>query len=619
MSRPLDFLFHEGHKAARSRGKRKRKLPVAPSVPRLRVLLILIAVIFSLAAGRAVQVQAIDANTVAAEAAAQMTVSRPLPAFRGQLTDRNGEVLAMTQDTVWVIASPKSIATNGRMKTSSMTERDRTVAATAPQQIADLLVRFCGRTTADYLPKLTVADSGYQVVARDVPSATYRALSEAMADAGLVGLSQESHPTRIYPNGTLASNILGWVNDEGVGASGLEYSLDKSLSGTPGKEVFESSPSGEKIPLGDNAITPAVNGASTQTTLDASLQWPAEQLIADQVRKTKADWGAVIITNVKTGEVLTLANAPSFDSNDHSGVAVEDLGNRAITDAFTPGSVQKTLTFAALMDQGLIEPDEVISVPGEIRSGDRDIHDAWSHGTIKLYARGIVAQSSNIGTVKVARRATKQSLHDYAVAFGLGSKTRLGLPGEATGSIPPANMPDYSRDGLAFGGSALTVTMPQMAAAVGAIANGGVYQPLQLLKSRTLADGTVQQLAAGQSHRVVSADTAGKVLSMMETMAQNSPVHRFDVAGYRVGAKTGTSQILDPKTGKKVGLVTSAISVAPIEDPQILVYVVLSNPQRGSSGSSVAGPKVQELMSIALPLYAVPQSTTPAPKLPVAP
>jgi cell division protein FtsI (penicillin-binding protein 3) len=180
-------------------------------------------------------------------------------------------------------------------------------------------------------------------------------------------------------------------------------------------------------------------------------------------------------------------------------------------------------------------------------------------------------------------------------------------------------MPDYSRDGLAFGGSALTVTMPQMAAAVGAIANGGVYQPLQLLKSRTLADGTVQQLPAGQSHRVVSADTAGKVLSMMETMAQSSAVHRFDVAGYRVGAKTGTSQLLDRKTGKKVGLVTSAISVAPIEDPQILVYVVLSNPQRGSSGSSVAGPIVQQLMSIALPLYAVPQSTTPAPKLPVAP
>ena len=140
-----------------------------------------------------------------------------------------------------------------------------------------------------------------------------------------------------------------------------------------------------------------------------------------------------------------------------------------------------------------------------------------------------------------------------------------------------------------------------------------------MLKSRTEADGTVQQLGTGQSRRVVSTDTASKVLSMMESMAQNSPTHRFDVAGYRVGAKTGTSQILDHKTGKKTGLVTSAISVAPIEDPQILVYVVLSNPQRGSAGSSVAGPVVQALMSIALPRYAVPQSTTKAPKLPIAP
>ncbi len=617
MSRPLDFLFHDGQRKKR-RPRRRRKLPVAPSVPRLRVLLILIAVVFSLAAGRAVQVQAIDANTVAAQAAEQMTVSHVLPAFRGEITDRNGEVLAMTQDTVWVIASPRSIATNGRMQTSSMTESDRRNAATAPQRIADLLAQFCGGTAADYLPKLT-ANSGYQIVAREVPSATYRALSEAMTDGGLVGLSSESKPTRTYPNGTLASNILGWVNDEGVGASGLEYSLNKSLSGTPGKEVYESSPSGEKIPLGDNATTPAVNGQDYQLTLDSGLQWMAEQRIADQVRTTKADWGAVIITNVKTGEVLTLANAPSFDSNDHSGTDVADLGNRAITDAYTPGSVEKTLTFSALIDQGLVDPEEVVSIPGRIKSGDDWVEDAWSHGTIKLYARGIVAQSSNIGTIKVARRATKQSLHDYVVKFGLGSRTKLGLPGEATGSIPAANMPDYSRDGLAFGGSALTVTMPQMAAAVGTIANGGVYTPLQLVKSHTLADGTVQPVGTGQSRRVVSTDTASKVLSMMESMAQNSPSHRFDVAGYRVGAKTGTSQILNAKTGKTTGLVTSAISVAPIEDPQILVYVVLSNPQRGSAGSSVAGPVVQELMSIALPRYAVPQSTTKAPKLPIAP
>ena len=177
MSRPLDFLFHD--RAKKGRRKRRRPLPVAPAVPRLRVLLILIAVVFSLAAGRAVQVQAIDANTVAAQAAEQMTVSHVLPAFRGQITDRNGEVLAMTQDTVWVIASPKSIATNGRMQTSSMTEKDRQVAANAPQRIADLLAQFCGGAPTDYLQRLSLASSGYQIVARGVPSATYRALSQA--------------------------------------------------------------------------------------------------------------------------------------------------------------------------------------------------------------------------------------------------------------------------------------------------------------------------------------------------------------------------------------------------------------------------------------------------------
>jgi cell division protein FtsI (penicillin-binding protein 3) len=615
VSRPLDRFF--APKTGRKK-RRRHQLPVASPVPRLRILLIVVGVVFSLAAGRAVQVQAIDASQVAAEAADQMTVSHELPALRGEITDRNGEVLAMTEDTVVVHVSGKSIATNGRMN-AEMTTKDREVAATAPPRVAAILAQYLGGSAADYLPKLTDPKDGDNVVKTGVPAATYRTLSQAMSDAGLVGLWSVSQPTRSYPNGTLASNLVGFVNSQGVGASGLEYALNSSLSGTPGKEVYEQSPSGEKIPLGNNLVVPAVNGQNSQLTIDAGLQWQAEQLLANQVVKTEAKAGYLVVTNPKTGEVLALANYPTFDSNSPGKSNTADLGNRGVTDAYTPGSVQKLLTFSALIDQGLVDPGEVVTVPSKIKSGDSWVRDAWSHGTLKLYARGIVAESSNIGTIKLARRASKQSLHDYMVSFGLGSKTNIGLPGEATGSLPAANMADYTRDGLAFGGSGVSVSMLQMASAVGAIANGGVYLTPQILKSHTMADGTVEQVASGKSHRVVSVDTAGKVLSLMEAMAQNSPSHRFDVAGYRVGAKTGTSKKLDPKTGKTVGLVTSAISVAPVEDPQVLVYVVLDSPQRGSSGSSVAGPVVQSLMSLALARYAVPQSTTKAPKLPVEP
>jgi cell division protein FtsI (penicillin-binding protein 3) len=191
------------------------------------------------------------------------------------------------------------------------------------------------------------------------------------------------------------------------------------------------------------------------------------------------------------------------------------------------------------------------------------------------------------------------------------------LPGETAGTLPEADMPDYSRDGLAFGGSAEAVNMVQMAAAVGSLANGGVYNPPQILKSRTLADGTSEQLSSGQPHRVVSVDTAGKVLSMMEAMAESN--ERFDVPGYRVGAKTGTSKKFNTSCNCFSGLVTSALAVAPVENPQVMVYVVIDSPKKGASGSAVAAPVVQKLTSLALARYAVPQSTQKAPNLPIKP
>ena len=172
-----------------------------------------------------------------------------------------------------------------------------------------------------------------------------------------------------------------------------------------------------------------------------------------------------------------------------------------MTNAYTPGSVQKTLTFAALIDAGLVKATDVVTVPSRVKSGDDYITDAWSHGEIELLARGIVAKSSNIGTILLSRKLSKQALHDYLVSFGLGAKTGVGLPGESSGTLPGADMPDYTRDGLAFGGSAVSVTLLQEAAAVAAIANDGVYNAPRLVKSRTNADGTVEELATSEPRR----------------------------------------------------------------------------------------------------------------------
>jgi cell division protein FtsI (penicillin-binding protein 3) len=362
-----------------------------------------------------------------------------------------------------------------------------------------------------------------------------------------------------------------------------------------------------------------VNGQDYQLTMDAGMEWQVEQILAERVRQTKADGAMAVVLNVKTGEILALANVPTFDPTDVGNADPESLRLRAITDPYTPGSVQKTLTFAALIDQGLVKATDVVTIPGKVKSGDDYVEDAWAHGTMKLLARGVVARSSNIGTILLARKATKQSLHDYLVSFGLGAKTGLGLVGESKGILPPATMADYTRDGMAFGGSGISVTMVQEAAAIAAIANGGVYNAPHVLASRTRADGTREQLPVAAPRRVVSEHTSKEVVSMMEAVVMQSTSHTFDVEGYRTGAKTGTSQKLNAKCNCVRGLVTSTIGVGPVEDPQILVYVVVDNPRRGSSGGSVAGPAYQDIMSLALPRYGVTPSKTKSPVLPIEP
>ncbi len=615
MSKPLDRFFAPGRK----RSKRRVRLPMARPVGRLRVLLIIVAVVFSLAAGRAVQVQAIDASNVAAEAADQMTVSHVLPAFRGTITDRNGEVLAETEDTVKITADAKLIRTNGRGN-APMTASDQQAAAVAPAKIAAILVQYLGGTTDDYLPKLTATGKGesYQFIAEKVPAATYREIQAAMTAQKLVGLNSDSQPTRVYPNGSLAANLIGFVNAQGTGAGGLEYMLNSTLAGKDGKEAYETSPNG-RIPLGDNALVEPVNGQDYQLTLDAGLEWQVDQILGDRVRQSNADYGMALAMNPKTGEILALSQYPTFDPSEYGKADPNTLWMKAVTTPYTPGSVQKTLTLASLIDMGLITPNTVVKVPAQLKSGDQYIGGAEVPDGTKLYARGVLAKSSNTGTILLARKADKGVLHDYYASFGLGRKTGIGLPGEVGGTLPARNAPDYSRDGVAFGGSAVSVTLVQEAAAIAAIANGGVYNQPTIIKSTTLEDGTVKPTVAAEPHRVISESAARDTLSMMETMAQSSTSHAFDVEGYRVAAKTGTSRKYVTSCSCFRGLVTSAVSVAPVEDPQVLVYVVVDSPQRGSAGVSVAGPAVQDIMSIALARYGVPQSAGKTPHLPISP
>lgn len=599
-------MIEQWIRAARTRaGGKVRRWPLAPSVRRLRTMLLVIAIAFSMAAGRALQVQALDATAEAEKAADQMTVSRPLPAMRGSITDRFGDVLAYTEPTVRVIADPMMIQTNGKFS-ERMTENDRQKALVAPGLITEILARHLGGEPATYLDQVKRANSRYVILAKKVSAATFQAISAEMTQAKLIGIYRETAPTRRYPNGTLASNVIGFVNEEGKAAGGLEVALNRTLSGKDGREVYDSSPNG-KIPLGDYVLTPPVNGRNYELTLDSGLQWQAEQLIANQVRIGNHISATAVVMAVKTGEVLAMANYPTFDSNDPGAGKAEDLGNRAITNAYEPGSVQKVLTFAAMLDSGLITPDTVITVPPSVKSGDFSIEDAFQHGKVEMTATGVLAKSSNIGTLLMARDMKKEKLVEYLRSFGLGQRTNIGLPGEGAGSLPGAKMPDYTRDSVAFG-MGLSVTAIQEAAAVAALANGGIYNRPTLIRSVTGADGSITPAERPEPRRVVSPKTSKQIGELMEQVVANSITGVFTVDGYRTGAKTGTAYRVDPKCKCYKGLFTSTIGFGPLEDPEILVYVVVETKDESGSGSRYAAPVYADILRLALPRYGVPLS-----------
>ncbi|MFP5282648.1 MAG: peptidoglycan D,D-transpeptidase FtsI family protein [Actinomycetes bacterium] len=555
-------------------------------------MLLGIAIALSLCAGRLLQLQGLDSSAYAATAAERLTRTLPLLPSRGDITDRNGQVLASTQAAVAVTADPK---------------------LTGPRaaEVAAVIGPHLQMTTPELIPILTKPNTRFTYVKKKVPALTYSKLAAELTARELPGIFRESDPIRTSPGRSVGAGVVGFVGADGKGLGGLELARNTELAGIEGREVYESSPTGSKIPLGNTTTTPAQNGLNYQLTVDAELQWVAEERVADQVRKSGADSGFAVVLNVKTGEVLALANAPTFDASAPGKADAEDRGNRAISAPYEPGSVQKILTAAALMDSkttvgGLpITPDTRVRIPSTLKSGPFNIKDHFAHGELRFRMRGVVAESSNIGTVLLTRQMPKATLRDYLSRFGLGRPTGIELPGEAAGILPDADMRDLTRDQVAFG-QALSVTGIQQAAAIAGIVNDGLYQPPTVVKAATTSDGQVAAVPRQPARQVVSPQTSAQVRDLMRAVV-DSPNGQRNLAleGYSSGGKTGTAERADPDCGCYKGYVTSYVSFAPLNDPEILTYVVVSNPRRGDTGTSVSAPAVRDIMQFALPRYSV--------------
>jgi cell division protein FtsI (penicillin-binding protein 3) len=579
---------------------------------RMRIGFVLIAMVLSLFAARLVQLQGVAPEKYAALAAAEGTVDVVLPAERGNITDRNGEPLAASVDGMMIVADPQLTA-----------DKAPQIAKFLSQELPD---------DVDYFKALKMlrgrdAGSRFEYIARKVPSTQATDVLNRAEEKGFKGLSTERDPIRSYPAHDVAANILGFVgNDQAYG--GLEQALDKALSGKDGNEKYEVGAQGERIPLGKSTTTPAVNGKDVTLTIDRDLQWYTQRTLEQAREQAGAKSGVAIVLDSRTGEVLALADAPTYDAANPAASPKRDRGARSLTDPYEPGSVEKVLTLSSLIDAGKVTARTRLRVPGQLSREDRVIHDYWEHGLLKLTLAGVLAKSSNVGTVLASDRFEQGQLRSYLTKFGIDQPTNVGPEHETRGILPTdAQWNDQIEDRIDFGQS-LSVNAMQIAAAVNTIANGGVRVDPSLVQGEvTRDDGTEIGTDVATTRRVVSERAARQTTLMMERTVDpdDGVAPGAQVPGYTVAGKTGTAQrVVECGTGADKhacydgSITVSFAGFAPAQDPRFTIYVMLQDPTAaGSGGGATAGPVFSKLMGYALQRYGVPPSDHQDPKLPV--
>ncbi|MEU6626390.1 penicillin-binding protein 2 [Streptomyces litmocidini] len=612
--------------ARRPAARQPRTIRLGSPRPRLRLISLGLTLVMLVFVVRLLQVQAVDAGAYAAKADKYRFQEYTLSAERGEITDRNGIALAASVDAYDITADPKLFT------------REESKTADAPEQAAALLAPILGKQPAELAKKLRTPKSRYTLLARKQTPQVWNQIKDlkrvygqkAQAVGGngvnlLGGILSEPSTKRVYPNGELAAGILGYVNAEGRGAGGLESMLDSELAGKDGKIRFTAS-GGRQVPTAGSQGTPAVPGSDIELTIDRDIQWAAQQAISDQVRRSKADRGYVVVQDTRTGEVLAMANAPGFDPNDLSAANAAAMGNAALQDAYEPGSTAKVMSMAAVLEEGKATPDTHVTVPNRLHRGDRLFKDDVDHKTWYLTLNGVLARSSNIGTILATGRLgatqaeSNRVLHSYLRKFGIGSPTGLHYPGETPGILAkPQDWSTSQQYTIPFG-QGLSVSAMQAASVYSTIANGGVRIEPTLVRGTKGPDGRFTAAPAPKESRVVSEKTAKSLAQMLESVVddEDGTGNKAAIPGYRVAGKTGTANRVDPELGRYKGYTASFAGFAPADQPRVTVYCAIQNPTKGNYfGGQICGPIYKKVMEFALKtLHVAPTGSAPA-RLPV--
>ncbi len=522
---------------------------------------------------RLVDVQAFNSELYEEQGLDQRIKHEELAAARGTIFDRDGVELAVTVDSVTVFADPTMV--------------------TDPATTARLLSPLIGLREDDLEERLS-ADSRFAYLARRLERTEAARVRDVVEAAGLTGIFFSEEPKRVYPAGSLASQVIGFVRtDDLEGIEGLEYHYNDVLRGEAGRQIVERDPYRNPIPQGKYLVEPPVHGADIVLTIDREIQFAAEQALASAVQRTGAAAGTIVVMDVESGAVLAMASAPTFDPNHRSESDPAAYRNRAVGDMYEPGSTLKVVTIAAALEEGIVAPEMVLTLPARyvinLDPEPKVYTDVGRSSETELSIAEIVARSSNIGTITVQNMLGNERHHAYLSSFGLGEKASGDLPGEAAGLLRPVEEWCETTCGPSTAiGYRVDVTVLQMAAMFAAIGNDGVWVEPHVVKEIIFADGSRRSFDP-MRRPVLSAEVARTMQRLLQGVVESDrgTGWRAAVAGYTVGGKTGTTEKFLPSLGvySEEDRVASFIGIAPISSPRIVVAVMLDTP----SGQDAAG------------------------------
>jgi cell division protein FtsI (penicillin-binding protein 3) len=553
-----------------------RRPPAGRLVALLGVMMLALAGVGT----RLVVLQVGDHRAFAEQGLDQRVQLIDLPAERGAIVDRAGVPLALTLEARDVYADPRYVT-------------DPIGEATTIARILDLRPREVERLLRT--PGATFVYLGRQIDAE---------VADRLEALGLPGIGFLDVPKRYYPAGQLAPQVLGFVGVDATGLAGLEFEYEEVLAGTSGRRTVELSADGLPIASGMEVVEPAVPGRTLVTTLDREVQYLAQEALQQAVKENGAKGGTIVVMDARTGDVYAMASYPWFDPNEFEVAEREAIRNRAVTDMFEPGSVNKVVTAAAALETGAVGLREVFQVPWWMKVGGYTVNDSHPHGVQEMTLADIVAQSSNIGSAMVAERVGSADLASVLARFGYGRPTGIGFPGEAGGVVPELrNWTDITRTTVSYG-QGISMTPLQMAAVYATVANGGMWVQPRLVRGTSASDGRLQEPSPDGPRRVLSEETATMLTRMLASVVSTGTGGAAEIPGYQVAGKTGTARkLVDGRYVRRY--MASFVGFLPASDPRVVIAVSIDEP-RTIYGGVAAAPVFSEIARHVIQRLAIP-------------